>query len=392
MVEPPPGGPLDKVPPRLLASDPDSGSTGLGSVRTLRFTFSEKMDRQSATSWLYFFPDQRIRSTRWHGATEAEVELEADLPADTTIVVELAARLADAHKVRARHSRRFPIATGGAIPSGSIAGVLVMGDSAVTRGVVELYALPPDTLELADMPLLRRTATDATGAYVFAWLPVPGGPWVLRAFIDQDGDLRAGDNEAKRVVPDTLGLDAAAPAAAAGVLSLYRPDTPGRLLIRAFDRFGAAAPVVFFTQQVTEADTGWTPQPVDRAKANFTVLEARIGGSVEKVTPGANRLGAFVDVDGDTAFGAVPGDQVRALGGDFPWVLSDPAGDTTGWYLEPLMLVPAPAVEPGLDTWLTLPDSIPVLVPWPAPPPAPDQSDSTAAAAADTSGNAPEEP
>ena len=263
--------------------------------------------------------------------------------------------------------------------------MLVKGDSAVTRGVVELYAVPPDSLELADMPLLRRTSTDATGAYVFSWLPVPGGPWRLRAFIDQDGDLRAGDGEARRLVPDTLSLDAASPVAAAGVLTLYAPDTPGRLLIRAFDRFGAAAPVVFFSQQVSEADTGWTPQPLGRRQGNFMVLAGRTGGALEKVKPGANRLGAFVDVDGDTAFGAVPADQVHALGGEFPWQLSDPAGDTTGWYLEPLMLVPAPEIEAGLDTWMTLPDSVVVVVPWPAP----DLPDSMAAAAADSSGDDP---
>ncbi|MBE0567746.1 MAG: Ig-like domain-containing protein, partial [Krumholzibacteria bacterium] len=371
VVEAPPGGPLDTVPPRLVASTPDSGATGLGEVRTLRFLFSEKMDRQPATGWLYFFPDQRIRRTKWHGAVEAEVELEQPLPPDTTVVVELAARLRDAHQVRARESRRFPVATGDTIPGGAIAGVLVMGDSAVTRGVVELFALPPDSLELADMPLLRRTSTDGNGAYVFSWLPVPGGPWRLRAFVDADGDLRAGDQEARRVLPDTIATSAEAPLATAGVLTLYAPDTPGRLLVRPFTLFGAAEPVVFFTQQVTEADTGWTPQPVGRGRGNFVVLAGRTGGAVDQVRPGANRVGVFVDVDGDTAYGPVPGDAVRALAGEFAWTLSDSAGDTTGWYLEPLVLLEAPDVEAGLDAWYTLPDSLPRLVPWPAPPPRP---------------------
>ncbi|MFO7609799.1 MAG: hypothetical protein R6X35_11505 [Candidatus Krumholzibacteriia bacterium] len=382
---------MDRIPPRLLAATPDSGSVGLGEVRTLRFLFSEKMDRQPATAWLYFFPDQRIRRTRWHGAVEAEVELERPLPPDTTVVVELAARLSDAHKVKSRGDRRFPVATGDSIPGGGIAGVLVMGDSAVTRGVVELYALPPDSVELQDMPLLRRTSTGADGAYLFSWLPVPGGPWRLRAFVDADGDLRPGEREARRVLPDTLATSADAPLATAGVLTLYPPDTPGRLLVPPFDLLGAAAPVVAFTRPVAEADTGWAPGPVARREAAFTVLVPRTGGAVDKVPPGENRLVLFVDVDPDTALGVVPAAAVRALGQDLPWRTSDPAGDTTGFYLEPLVVLAAPPVEPGLDTWFTLPDSLPLLVPWPAPPAAADTTaaDSTAAAADTTAAGPP---
>ena len=341
------------------------------------------MDRQPATSWLYFFPDQRIRRTKWHGAIEAEIELEESLPPDTVVVVEIAGRLNDAHRVPSRTSRRFPIATGEAIPAGSLAGVLVMGDSAVGNGVVELYDLPPDTLEYLDLPLVRRTATDAKGAYVFSWLPVPGGPWLLRAFVDRDANFRPGDDEAKRLLPDTLRLTPEAPAVSAGAVTLYAPDTPGRLLVRPFANFGAAEPVVFWSQAVGEADTGWVPRPVSRGKANFRILAARTGGAVEGVQPGANRLGAFVDIDGDTAFSAVPRDLVNSYALEFTSFLTDPAGDTTGWYLEPHLTVTAPTVEPGLDTWFTLPDTVNAIVPWPAPPPA-AVADTTAAAPADT--------
>ena len=384
-MEPPPGGPQDTVPPRLAASTPDSGAAGLGETRTLRFTFSEKMDRQPATAWLRLYPEQRIRKTRWHGSVEAEVELEEPLPADTTVVVELAPGLTDAHKVRTRQARRFPVATADSVAAGALSGVLVLGDSAVSRGVVELYALPPDSLELQDMPLLRRTGTDAAGAYTFRWLPVPGGPWRVRAFVDEDRDQRPGDREAQRFAPDTLRLTAAEPAASAGVLTLYPPDTPGRVVVGPFTTFGEAGPVVLFTLEVAEEDTGWAPRPLAADAANFRRLPARTGGAVEDAEPGPTRLVAFVDVDPDTALGPVPADSVRALPGSGDWIVTDTAGDTTGWYLEPLVVVPAPAVEPGLDTAMSLPDSIPRLVPWPAPDAPADTAaaDTTAAPAPD---------
>ena len=106
VVEAPPGGPPDLTAPRLAAVTPDSGAVALGEVRTLRLTFTEKMTRQPAEGWLHFYPAQRIRSTNWHGAREAEVELFEPLPADTVVVVEIAGALQDAHKVKARESRR----------------------------------------------------------------------------------------------------------------------------------------------------------------------------------------------------------------------------------------------------------------------------------------------
>ena len=221
VVEPPPGGPIDVTPPELVVISPDSGATGLGELKTLRLTFSEKMDRTSAVTWLHFFPDQRIRQTKWHGATEAEVILEYPLTPDTVIVVEVAAGMRDAHKVPSRVSRRYPLATGDSIFAGTIEGVLIMADSAVTNGVVELYDVPPDTLEFFQQPLLRRTVTDRQGSYRFDWLPVPGGPWLVRAFTDPDNNLRPGDRDAQRLLPDTLSLTLDQAAAVAGVTTLY---------------------------------------------------------------------------------------------------------------------------------------------------------------------------
>ncbi len=109
VVEPPPGGPVDMTPPHLVFMIPDSAATGLGDVTSINLTFSEKMDRTSAVTWLHFFPDQRIRKTKWTGATEAEIEFCEPLPADTVIVVEICPGCDDAHKVKSGHDQpAFP--------------------------------------------------------------------------------------------------------------------------------------------------------------------------------------------------------------------------------------------------------------------------------------------
>ena len=192
VVEAPPGGPPDLTAPRLAMVSPDSGAVGLVGVQTLRLAFTEKMTRQPAESWLHLYPPQRIRSTNWHGAREAEVRFWEPLPADTVIVVEVGGGLQDAHKVKARETRRFPLSTGAAIPAGRLTGALVMGDSALSNGVVELFAVPPESLSYFQQPLLRRAVTDHTGRWAFDWLPVPGGPWLVRAFSDPDAQPASG--------------------------------------------------------------------------------------------------------------------------------------------------------------------------------------------------------
>lgn len=359
VVEAPPGGPVDLTPPRLAAAFPESGSVAVGPVRTFRLSFSEKMTRQPAEGWLHFYPAQRIRSTSWKGAQVAEVELFEPLPADTVVVVEVTASLQDAHKVKSRGSRRYPLATGAALPGGRLAGALVMGDSAVTNGVLELFAVPPDTVEYFQQPLLRRTVTDEAGHWSFDWLPAPGGPWLVRAFSDNDANLRAGDREAQRVVPDTLRLSAEKPAIEVGVLTLYSHGTPGLLRVPAFDRSGWPGTWAAWPLAVTENDTGWTPgvQPAGPRDRRASPLVPEAETLVADVPSGAVRVVVFADVNGDSLLGDVTGDLLRALATAAGW----PDTLRAASYLEPWWLVEGLQVPPGLAAALRMPAQPPTF-------------------------------
>jgi len=375
VVEPPPGGPIDTTPARLTTVNPDSGTTGIGELKTLRLTFSEKMDRTSAVSWLYFFPDQRIRQTKWHGAIEAEVILEFPLTPDTVIVVEVASGMRDAHKLKSPFSRRFPIATGDSIPIGVINGVLIMADSAVTNGVVELYDVPPDTLEYFQQPLLRRTASDNSGAYRFDWLPVPGGPWLVRAFTDPDDNLRPGDRDAQRLLPDTLWLTPDSPVASAGVTTLFAWNAPGRILVGPFDPPDHGESVLAWTLAMAEEDTGWVPVP-ERGQAHpIFPLDPAGGGVIGEVSPGRNRVLVFVDVDGDSTFSGVPDTMLAFVPDSLRITLPDSVPETE-WFLEPWLMVEEVFIEPGLDIELNLPALPYNLTPWTPPEPAAGVPDS----------------
>jgi len=383
VVEPPPGGPVDMTPPQLVVMSPDSGVTGVGELKTIRLTFSEKMDRTSAVTWLHFFPDQRIRQTKWHGATEAEVILEYPLTPDTVIVVEVAAGMRDAHKVLSRLSRRFPIATGDSIPTGSITGVLIMADSAVTNAVVELYDVPPDTLEYFEQPLVRRTVSDRQGTYRFDWLPVPGGPWLARAFTDPDNNLRPGDKDAQRLLPDTLYLTAANPTATSGVATLYAWNTPGRILAGPFAPPEQEGTPMAWSMALAEDDTGWVPVPHGQVPQPTFPLDPASGGVIGEVVPGLTRVIMFVDVDGDSTFNSIP-DTLLAFVPDSLRTVDPDSTFTGDWFLEPWVQVDGIEVDPGMETSLEWPDLSFTLTPWTAPEPKPDLPDSLGQAAGDT--------
>lgn len=365
VVEAPPGGAIDEVPPRLAAASPDSGSLAVGALRTFRLAFSEKMTRQPADGWLHFYPPQRIRSTSWHGAREAEVELFEPLPADTVVVIEIAGSLQDAHKVKSRESRRFPVATGDSLPTGRLGGALVMGDSAVANGVVELFAIPPDTVEYFQQPLLRRTTTDRHGRWILDWLPVPGGPWLVRAFSDGDGNLRPGDREAQRLLPDTLSLADGRASVNAGALTLYAHGTPGRLRVDAFATTAWSGLWCAWPQAVSESDTGWTPapQPRGRGKPHARRLDPTAGTVLDSVASGRVRVVLFADVDNDSLLSTVSGEMVRALALASGWPDSLPAAH----YLEPWWLVEGLQVPPGLAAPLAVPATTPTLTAWTQP-------------------------
>ena len=382
VVEAPPGGPVDLTPPRLAAAWPESGSVGVGAVRTIRLEFSEKMTRQPAEGWLHLYPPQRIRRTEWSGARVATVELFEPLPADTVVVIEVAGGLQDAHKVKARESRRFAIATGDSLPPGRLAGALVLGDSALAGGIVELFAVPPDTLEYFRQPLLRRAVADEAGRWSFDWLPVPGGPWLARAYADGDGNFRPGEREAQRLLPDTLSLAPGRATVNTGVLTLYAHGTPGRLSVAPFAQVTWAGLWGAWAQPVAEGDTGWVPapQPRDGRTPRATRLDPLATTTVEKVPSGSVRVVLFADVDGDSLLGTVEGLMLRALAPALGW----PDTLAADLYLEPWWTVEDLNVPPGLSADLPMPTAAPAFTAWARP-------DTSRAAAPATDANAPEE-
>jgi len=376
-IQGPSGGPEDTTPPRLLLATPDSGEVALQDVSRLRLLFSEKMDRQPAEGWLFLYPPVGYEKTKWHGAREAEVILAEPLPPDTVVVVEIGTGMRDAHRVASRHSRRFPIATGAALPAGEITGSLVQNEQPLPGALVELFPEPPDTLKYYQQPILRRAVADSAGRFRLRWLTLPGGPWVIRACADDNHDLRAGEGEAQRLLPTVVRIDTARTSADLGVTVLYDPDTPGLLRGSVDTTANWPGTVHGWTMAITEEDTGWVAAPQPERPRNQQVMAARDSAVLRDVPPGLNRLVVFVDADGDSLLSSLPARRG----------VTAHDGTATGHFLEPHVVVDSLLVEPGLERDFTAPAFPDSLTPW--LPPAATAADTRDGAAASDGGTSP---
>lgn len=335
--------------PWLVAASPDSGSVGHGPVRVLEFGFSEKMKREEAYRWLETFPPTVVTSTSWSGARIARVELEEPLPADSVVVVEIAPGMRDAHEVPQPQGRRWVFATGDSIPVGALVGALVLEGEPLATGVVEIIAARPESVRVEQRPVLRRAATDSTGAWRLPWLPASGAPWLLRGYDDRNGDLRAGENEAQRLWPDTLRLRPEKPVRDVGMRVVYQPSTPGTLRGRLAEPPPVDAPVLAYPMTIAEDDTGFVPGPQPPRAGPAQAVPDTGRFTIVDAGPGLVRALFFADVDGDSLFSAV-GDTADSV-----------------WTLEPWALVDSVSVEPGLVAELPAPTWSDTLTTWPAP-------------------------
>lgn len=351
-IEAPPGGPVDVTPPRLAAAWPESGRTGLRGVRELALEFSEKVETRDGARLVSLYPPLPIAATHWDGRRRVRLVLADSLPADTVVVVELPARLADAHGVVSTQPRAWPLATADSLPAGEIFGAARLGELPLIGGLVELHAVPPETVRWFQQAPLRRASTDSLGGFRLPWLPVPGGPWLLHVFADGDGDRRRSEDEPSRLVADTLRLAADAPRRELPRVQLYSLRTPGRLLVALPESSRWDGPVLGWAETIAEGDTGWSPAP-RRARPAWQAA-ARGQHLSLPAGPGLARAILFCDLTGDSLFSraaAAAGESLHAR--LEPWALLDSLtlapGDT--------LRADAPAFPDTLTPWLAPPDS-----------------------------------
>ena len=184
---PPPGGPLDKTPPRVVDTVPADDSVRVGLDTPIRIRFSEAMDRRSVERALFISPQgAEAFDFKWRGDV-LEVRLPDGLQADRTYLVTVGQESADEWRNRMRASHSFGFATGDRLNCGELNGRVLK--SKEERGQVFVWAYDLSVVTAPDPGRDRPTYVtqpDETGHFV---LPRLGsGNYRMFAFGDQNND------------------------------------------------------------------------------------------------------------------------------------------------------------------------------------------------------------
>ena len=202
---PPPGGPLDKTPPRVVDTVPADDSVRVGLDTPIRIRFSEAMDRRSVERALFISPQGAEEfDFKWRGDV-LEVRSSGGLQADRTYLITVGQESADEWRNRMRASYSFGFATGDRLNRGELNGRVLK--SKEERGQVFVWAYDLSVVMAPDPGSDRPTYVtqpDEAGHFV---LPRLGsGNYRIFAFGDQNNDRTYSSGDLLALPPGDVAL------------------------------------------------------------------------------------------------------------------------------------------------------------------------------------------
>ncbi len=179
----PGGGPVDRTPPEILATEPVQDSTGINELEEIVILFSERMDESTVQNAIFISPPLAYEM-EWSGGDEITLIIQDTLRRDVTYVVTVGSGASDSRRNRMAQSYQFAFSTGGTIQRGQING-LVYDISEKDPFYVYAYLLSGNSTEEVDpskQPADFFTQPGADGAFSLSYL----GPGIYRIFIVED--------------------------------------------------------------------------------------------------------------------------------------------------------------------------------------------------------------
>lgn len=293
--KPPSGGPADKTPPRLVGTSPVPDSTGVGRDEPVRLVFSERIDGESFKSLVRVYPPLEFESVRGDGPA-LEIRFRDAMP-ETTIVVAVSGGYLDYHGVKSGRPILLRFSTADSMPAGVISGRVRFKGIPDSSGVVQLFAVRPDTtIDPANDREDLVAFADSRGNYDFDALPADSASFLLFAFIDADGNgRRSGEKEFAQLFPDTVLLTSERPERLHLEFDIIDPNEPGSVEGIVVDETGlGVSPLVVLMPLLPE-------EPRIAALADTSGLFA-----LPRIPPGRYIFTALIDMRQDSLCGDYP--------------------------------------------------------------------------------------
>ncbi len=316
---PPSGGPQDRTPPAVVASEPAGGDVN-ARPDALRLEFSEFVNRSSFESAVRVVPAFEAPLTFSWGRRAVEILFPAPLRVNTTYRVTIETGFQDVHGVALRRPFTLAFATGPRIHQGRIAGRVTEADTRRPADGIFVYAyadapadslpadsIPADTLPAANLPPSPdyRTLTGPDGTFLFTYLREQ--PYYVAALADDNRNRQRDVNEAYAVPPRRAITADTSAAASPPDWWLGRPDKRPA----PFTRFGprnfardtliwltpAETPVIRFrtrpdtsrmesfisVEDTSGTDRTFSGQPIDTASFNLVITPPIAPGDIVTV-------------------------------------------------------------------------------------------------------------
>lgn len=222
-IEPPPGGPPDNVPPKLVSVRPESTAIYPDFHGAMEFRFDEVIfEGNSGNQGLgtgdlerlvILSPTTSVPKVSWKRDAIAVEPREGWKP-NRVYRIELLPGVFDLRRNRLDSGTVVTFSTGAPLPDGRLTGTIVdwAGGRLATAALVEAILLPDS--------LPYRALTDSSGAFDLG--PIPKGQYLLYSAIDQNRNFRREFREAWDSV--RVSTDSGGPAT---VLWLAVRDTVG---------------------------------------------------------------------------------------------------------------------------------------------------------------------
>jgi len=184
---PPPGGPEDRTPPKILSTTPEQNAVRVSLSTRPQFIFSEKIDRLSFEQAFFVSPtppiDEKIRF-RWHGK-QVEVIFPDSLMAPRTYVVTIGTGVRDWRGNRMEGAFTLAFSTGDSIDSGEMHGKVFHDKPAGVLIMAYLRSSEPEPNPARDF---ADYLTQVGEKGEFSLSHLSDGSYRLFALQDQNGD------------------------------------------------------------------------------------------------------------------------------------------------------------------------------------------------------------
>lgn len=196
-IEPPPGGPPDFAPPRLLATKPESTARITDFSGDVEFRFDEVIseggnpNQGTGTGDLeklvILSPTLRVPQVRWR-RNRITVKPDEGWKPNRVYRVELLPGVTDLRRNRSDETKVLTFTTGAPLPDRTLEGLVV--DWTTNRPAP--LALVEALLVADSLPY--HTLTDSSGRFSLG--PLPPGDYLVKGVIDQNHDFIPGEREA----------------------------------------------------------------------------------------------------------------------------------------------------------------------------------------------------